>query len=142
MNDNHRDEAITSATLALRPGETTLLLGITGSNAHGLAGPNSDIDYAGIYGATTREVLGLGYQQQKATRGGNEPDAQLHEIGKYLGLAIKGNPSVLELLYLPEYLIVDDRIESLFPLRRKLLGQRSGPPAPEPQRRRQRRLLE
>lgn len=44
-------------------------------------------------------------------------------IGKYVGLVLKGNPTVTELLYLESHEFVDPRVEPLIAMRSKLLGQ-------------------
>lgn len=111
--------------LGLREVERVLLLGITGSRAHGLATPESDLDYGGVYLAPTSTVLRLGYNQGKATRVGTEPDTQLHELGKFLSLALKGNPTVIEILYLNDYIQCEMWGLGLIEIRGKLHGQRT-----------------
>ena len=71
-------------------------------------------------------VLGLGFNQGKASRVLTDPDdVQMHEIGKYVALVLKGNPTVTELLFLESYEVRDPRIEPLLEIRSKLLGQRT-----------------
>jgi len=106
--------------------EELLLLGVTGSTAYGLATERSDVDRLGIYCVPTERLFSLDFNLAKASRVVNEPeDVQLHEIGKYLGLVLKGNPTVTELLFLREYEVRDPRIEPLLEMRSKLLGQRT-----------------
>lgn len=84
-----------------------ILEGIVGSTAYGLANPNkSDVDYLGIYLAPRRDVLGLngGTTVEKSYVTQN-PDRTLHEIGKFCRLALKCNPTIIDLLFLPEYTI-------------------------------------
>jgi len=83
--------------------EEILLMGVTGSTAYGLAHADSDIDRLGIYAVPTERVFDIGWNQGKASRVSNDPDVQLHEIGKYLKLILSGNPTITELLYLNEY---------------------------------------
>ena len=110
----------------LGPGDEVLLLGVTGSIAYGLATDQSDIDRLGIYAVPTESVLGLGFNQAKASVVLTDPDdVQMHELGKYLGLVLKGNPTVTELLFLESYEVRDPRIEPLIQMRSKLLGQRT-----------------
>lgn len=78
-----------------------LLSGIVGSQAHGLATATSDIDTLGVYACDTRELHGL--KAPDETRVIHSPDAAFHEAGKYCRLALKCNPTVLELLWLMEY---------------------------------------
>lgn len=84
-----------------------ILEGIVGSTAYGLANPNkSDVDYLGIYLAPRRDVLGLngGTTVEKSYVTQN-PDRTLHEIGKFCRLALKCNPTIIDLLFLPEHTI-------------------------------------
>jgi predicted nucleotidyltransferase len=81
-----------------------ILEGITGSTAYGLATPDSDVDKHGVYQAQTREVLGL--FPPKETVVTNDPDITYHEVAKFIRLAAKANPTVLEILYLDDYTVV------------------------------------
>ena len=84
-----------------------LLKGVVGSTAYGLAREGSDIDQLGIFLAPIREVLGL--RSDKVVDQSDvqhEPsDVTLHEVGKYCQLALQCNPTVLELMYLSEYVV-------------------------------------
>src|SRR5690606_31256568 len=91
-------------TLELSPEDGTLLLsGIVGSVAYGLAGPDSDVDRLGVYAAPTTAFHGLhppvGKAASKAT---TSPDCTLHEAGKFAALLLGGNPTITELLWLPD----------------------------------------
>jgi predicted nucleotidyltransferase len=78
------------------------LVGVVGSTAYGLAHAGSDVDRAGVYAAPSSTFLGLHPPvEARFTTQLYDPDIVMHEIGKYLRLAIKGNPSVLEVLWLP-----------------------------------------
>ena len=84
--------------------KNTLLLGIVGSHAYGMARPDSDIDRLGVYAAPTIEFHGLRPPTGKqATRHTTDPDLTMHEAAKYAGLALACNPTVMELLWLPSY---------------------------------------
>ena len=112
------------AAIDLPAGEELLLLGVTGSTAYGLSHEGSDVDRLGIYCVPTEELFRLGFNQGKASHVLTDPDdVQLHEIGKYVGLVLKGNPTVTELLYLESHEFVDPRVEPLIAMRSKLLGQ-------------------
>jgi hypothetical protein len=83
-----------------------ILQGVVGSTAYGLAGPNSDEDKLGIFLAPLDSVLGLeGAEAVKESLVTTEPDSSLHELGKYLSLALRCNPTVLELMWLPKYTV-------------------------------------
>lgn len=79
-------------------------LAVLGSTAYGLAHADSDIDRVGIFVAPLREVLGLG-GAAAVTRSvvTHEPDVTVHEVGKFVSLALKANPTILEVLYVQQY---------------------------------------
>ncbi len=115
-----------SESFRLDPGEELLLLGVTGSTAYGLAHEGSDVDRQGVYCVPTETVLGLSFNANKASHVFTDPDdVQLHEIAKFVGLVLKGNPTVTELLFLAEYEVLDDRMQPLLEIRSRLLGQRT-----------------
>lgn len=76
-----------------------LLSGVVGSTAYGLAGPDSDVDMLGVFAAETVDLHGL--QAPAETVTSSKPDATFHEARKYALLALAGNPTVSELLWLP-----------------------------------------
>lgn len=81
-----------------------LLQGVVGSTAYGLATPESDVDRLGMYAAPTVQFHGLHPPVDKrASVVRTEPDITLHEAGKFAKLALGGNPTVMELLWLDEY---------------------------------------
>lgn len=83
---------------------TLILEGVVGSTAYGLAHAGSDIDRLGILVAPTHRVLGLDgpalVSGHKATHVSRDPDRTIHEVAKYLSLALDCNPTVMELLWL------------------------------------------
>lgn len=82
-------------------GWRVLLDGVVGSTAYGLAGPDSDVDRLVVAAAPTVVFLGLGDVRESHVTTG--PDCTTHEIGKFLKLAMKANPTVTELLWLSGY---------------------------------------
>ncbi|WP_160051178.1 DNA polymerase beta superfamily protein [Nocardiopsis sp. FR26] len=97
---------------------TVLLSGVVGSTAYGLARPGSDVDRLGAFAAPTAAVLGL--HKPKDSIVSTRPDTTLHEAGKLCGLLLGGNPTVTELLWLPE-----DLYETVTPLGRELVDIRA-----------------
>jgi hypothetical protein len=78
---------------------TVLLAGIVGSTAHGLAGPESDVDRIGVFALPSLSLLGLDAPAQ--SRVATAPDVSMHEAGKAARLLLSANPTVTELLWLP-----------------------------------------
>jgi predicted nucleotidyltransferase len=78
-----------------------LLQGIVGSTAYGLAGPDSDVDRLGVFAWPTRRLFDL--DEPKDSWVTHDPDVTLHEAAKYARLALRGNPTVMELMHLDEY---------------------------------------
>lgn len=79
----------------------TILKVIVGSQAHGLAGPNSDFDYRGVFVVPTEEILKLGGHVEHTNWIEGKEDDTSWEIGKFLLLATKCNPTVLETFLAP-----------------------------------------
>lgn len=103
-----------------------LLEAVVGSTAYGLNHENSDTDKLGIFVAPTTEVSGFDWHSSKETISDTSPvgdDFTLHEIGKFCRLALKSNPTVLELLFLSEYETVTDTGKELLSLRDNFLGR-------------------
>lgn len=84
-----------------------ILQGITGSTAYGLAREGSDIDRLGIFMVPPRELFGIGWSARRETIVHKNPDSTHHELGKFIRLAMKGNPTVTELLWLDGYEVCD-----------------------------------
>lgn len=80
-----------------------LLNAIVGSQAYGTNTPDSDIDTKGVYLQDPMEVLGMEYKEQINL----DKDACLYEVRRFLQLLCSGNPTMLELLYIPEDCILE-----------------------------------
>ena len=92
-----------------------LLAGVVGSTAYGLAGPDSDIDRLGVFAFPTEALHGL--EAPEPTHVTSKPDSTFHEAQKYARLALAGNPTVAELMWLDSY-------ETTTPLGEELIGIR------------------
>jgi hypothetical protein len=91
-----------------------------------MATASSDVDRIGVYVADTKRVLGLdGAKVVDDTKVTHDPDLTLHEIGKFVGLALKCNPTVLELLYVTGYDICNEVGAELVSLRSSFLCERA-----------------
>lgn len=75
---------------------------IVGSQAHGLATPESDFDYRGVFVVPTSEILKLGNQKIHNTNWiEGKDDDTAWEIGHFLNLATHCNPTILETFLAP-----------------------------------------
>lgn len=92
-------EAATTFDTGRIPGEV-LLSGIVGSTAYGLAGPGSDVDRLGMFAQPTLDLLRLGTPRE--SRVSKDPDVTFHEAGKAVRLFLSGNPTAMEMLWLPD----------------------------------------
>lgn len=104
----------------------TLLRATMGSTAYGLAREGSDIDTLGIFAYDTNDFWTLDQLNETETSpAGVKPDYTLHEVGKYLRLALKCNPSLLELLWVPMDLVQTWNVwgESLRDMRSAFLSE-------------------
>jgi predicted nucleotidyltransferase len=109
---------------------STLLSGIVGSHAYGLAHEGSDIDRMGVFAAPTLEVAGLHWNSSKESRvqqGPEGDDFSEHEVGKFFKLVLKCNPTVSELLWLEKsgYEVLTDEGHELRKLRERVLSRRA-----------------
>jgi uncharacterized protein len=93
------DTTLPTLPTVLKTG-TVLLSGIVGSTAYGLAGPGSDVDRLGMFALPTLSLLGL--HTPRESQVSTDPDVTLHEAAKLARLALGGNPTASELLWLPD----------------------------------------
>jgi predicted nucleotidyltransferase len=94
-----------------------LLSGIVGSTAYGLDRPGSDVDRLGIFAVPTEQLHGL--RRVTESHVTTDPDRTLHEAAKWCRLALGGNPTVMELVWLPS-----DLCQVRTPLGDELVGLR------------------
>lgn len=80
----------------------TLLKVIVGSQAHGLATAESDFDYRGVFVVPTEDILTIGAKPDQTSLIEGKDDDTSWEIGKFLTMATKCNPTVLETFLSPE----------------------------------------
>lgn len=82
----------------LRARGLILLEALSGSHAYGLSLPTSDIDIRGVFILPQDVLYGLGYTEQVADP---KNDVVFYELGRYVELLAKNNPTMLELLAVP-----------------------------------------
>ncbi len=78
-----------------------LLKGVVGSKAYGLAHEGSDTDRIGVFAADTGGLFSLTPLKDTITT--HNPDLTLHEAAKAAKLLMSCNPTLTEILWLPEY---------------------------------------
>ena len=78
---------------------------IRGSHLYNLATEDSDIDTSGLYIAKKDALLGLGFEYRDQVSDSRH-DTTWFEIGNFVRLALKSNPTVLEALFVPEDKII------------------------------------
>ena len=71
-------------------------LTVSGAHLYGFASANSDIDLRGAYIADTNILLGLNGTKETLTS--LNPDYHIHELRKFILLALKGNCNIAEQL--------------------------------------------
>lgn len=71
---------------------------IIGSQAYGTAVEGSDIDMKGVYAQHPEDLMAFGYKEQYH----KSPDEEYFEVRRFLQLAQSANPTVIELLWMPE----------------------------------------
>ena len=81
--------------------EKTILTVLVGSRAHGLHNENSDYDYRGVYILPTELHLGIYPMKDNCIWIEGKEDNTAWEVGKFLFLATKCNPTILEVFKAP-----------------------------------------
>ena len=94
-----------------------------GSKAFGLAGEDSDDDLRGIYLPPARLHWSLRRLPEQLEFRAGDNDEVYWELEKFLRLALKANPSVLETLWTPLVLGADETAEELRAMRRAFLSE-------------------
>ena len=91
-----------------QPKYNYIIKALVGSRCHGLATPESDYDFRSVFLTPTKELLTIG--APKITTNWSEDkteDSTAWELGHFLFLATKCNPTILEVFLAPKELITD-----------------------------------
>jgi hypothetical protein len=95
----------------------TILKALIGSQAHGLAGPESDADYRSVYAIPTEQMFRIGFKSPGTKMAKGLEDETSWEVGPFLALAVNCHPLILETLVAP-VIAADswgDELRSLLP---------------------------
>ena len=95
---------------------TLLMRCVSGSQAYGMATPESDVDIRGIFVPTLDYMLGFMKRVEQIER---KPETVIYALQKYMNLAAGANPNILELLFVP-----DDCLLETHPLYQLLVDNR------------------
>jgi predicted nucleotidyltransferase len=74
---------------------------LVGSQAHGLAGADSDADYRRVFAIPTERMFRLDFKPPTPRWTEGEADETAWEVGPFLGLAVRCHPLILETLLAP-----------------------------------------
>ncbi len=80
---------------------TIILKVLVGSRSHGLHNADSDYDYRGVFVSPTSEMHKLGAKIKNNSWFEGKEDQTMYEIGHFLHLATKCNPTILEVFKAP-----------------------------------------
>lgn len=80
------------------------LLVLSGSRLYGTDTPQSDRDYRGFIVPPFEYLVGLSKFDHQTIR---EPDSVIYSIRRFFELLLKGDPGTLEILFAPEYNIIE-----------------------------------
>ncbi len=74
---------------------------IVGSQSYNTAlAESSDVDYQGVFVRDTWDILGIfPPRETTASKEAEKPDYTVHEAGKFAKLLVKGNPTMIEMLF-------------------------------------------
>lgn len=106
-----------------KPGAEIVLGGIVGSQAYGLNHEDSDIDRIAVFATKSTNLFKLTQPAETVTF--HEPnDIVFHELRKYVSLALKANPTITELMWLPKHEMVTQTGLELKDFKEKFLTER------------------
>jgi len=89
-----------------------LFRGTTGSTLYGTDNADSDVDYGEVYLEKPEAMLGVDPIGKLSHLVSDDNDRQRHWLHRWCYLCMKGNPNVLEYLFIPESLI--EEVHPLF----------------------------
>jgi len=104
------------------------LVVLGGSRAFGTAFPDCDYDYYGVFTSPLRRIVASALSRVPLKEAycwqAKEMDYSFHELGKFLRLALAGNPTFLDVLYAPDVIHQDDIGKTLRRIRPAFISKR------------------
>ena len=123
VNNQQKSEMLKTIQTQCAENDYKLLYAaITGSHSYGMATENSDIDARFVFAAKDSFYLGFTGKDSFSING---EDVSGYEFKKFIWLAYKNNPSVLEMLFIPDefVLFTDDLFKIVLEQRDKFLSK-------------------
>jgi hypothetical protein len=102
-----------------------ILHGVVGSTAYNLAREGSDVDTLGIMLAPTEDFFRFANVTETVVTKDPDPDCTVHELRKFVHLITKGNPTVIEALFMADYLTLSEEGKLLVDNRDAFLSHRA-----------------
>lgn len=98
---------------------------VVGSHLYNLDTPESDEDVKGIYVLPTTDLISSldGWYKVEKVYDHTDPDWAYYEVQKFMGLVVKGNPTLLELLFADNYTRINHIGEALVKFRYSFLSE-------------------
>jgi predicted nucleotidyltransferase len=84
---------------------------VAGSRAYGTNGPNSDMDFRGVFIAPKEQVITPFFGNHKTYEDPTEEDTVYYELRHFMDLASKMNPNVIETLWVRDEDVIDSTLE-------------------------------
>lgn len=101
-----------------------ILEALTGSRAYNLHNEDSDYDHIGIWVEPIDRFIGVGgFNPKSQTRKNDERNITYHELGKFCALALKCNPTILEVLWAWHFDALTGAAERLIAVRQSFLSE-------------------
>lgn len=101
-----------------------IFVAVVGSRGYGVNDPDSDTDILGIAIEPPEAIFGLGNFEQSESKS-DEGQTTIYGLRKYIGLCLKGNPTVNELLWATPIEKVDPYAQWLVELRSSLVSKKT-----------------
>lgn len=98
---------------------------VTGSQAYGTAVEGSDTDSIGVAIEPVGRAIGLTDRFEQSITNNGTGDQTIYSLQKFCRLALSGNPTILETLWITDILHIDARGSRLKELRASFLSKRA-----------------
>jgi predicted nucleotidyltransferase len=101
-----------------------ILSGVVGSYAFGLATEDSDVDLMQVVLDPPESYIGLHSSTKASQKIGEEEDKTVYEFRDFVKLCLKSSPNTIPLLFLDEYITINDIGKELVSLRECFISKK------------------